>query len=171
MANILPVTELNAEFSTEGTNPTPWEDARQLLRDARLYWLSTVRPDGRPHVTPVISIWADGALHFTTGVTERKARNLKQNRHCVLTTGCNSLNEGVDIVVEGDAERVASDAELQRLSDEFVSKYGEHWRFAVRDGYFYHPVGGRAGVYRVAPVTAFGFSKNPFSQTRWRFER
>ncbi len=28
---------------------------------------STVRPDGRPHVTPLLAVWADDALHFCTG--------------------------------------------------------------------------------------------------------
>jgi hypothetical protein len=38
----------------------------------------TVRPDGRPQVTPVVAVWLDGAVHFTTGPTERKAHNLAQ---------------------------------------------------------------------------------------------
>ena len=29
--------------------------------------------------------------------------------------------------------------------------------------------GGVALVFRVEPVTAFGFGKGPYSQTRWRF--
>jgi hypothetical protein len=41
----------------------------------------------------------------------------------------------------------------------------------MRDGAFHHQQGeGRALVFEVAPVTAFGFGKgNEFSQTRWRF--
>jgi hypothetical protein len=34
-----------------------------------------VRADGRPHVTPLISVLVDGALHFCTGATEQKAKN------------------------------------------------------------------------------------------------
>jgi len=37
-------------------------------------------------------------LYFCTGPHERKARNLGQNPHCVLTTGCNTLKEGLDVV-------------------------------------------------------------------------
>ena len=47
---------------------------------AELYWITTVRADGRPHVTPLIGVWFDGAMHFTTGLEEQKARNLAANR-------------------------------------------------------------------------------------------
>ena len=77
-----------------------------------MYWLSTVRPDGRPHVTPLLGIWQDGALYFCTGPDERKAKNLARNPHCILTTGCNRL-DGLDLVVEGQATKVSDPAELR----------------------------------------------------------
>jgi hypothetical protein len=138
------------------------------LENAEVYWLSTVRPDGRPHVTPLIAVWLDGALHFCTGPTERKAKNLLGNPKCTLTTGCNT-QEGLDLVVEGDAVRVNDDATLKRLADLYASKY--EWQFEVRDAAFIGD-GGEALVYAVRPSTAFGFGKgDTFSQTRWRFER
>ncbi len=77
------------------------------MEDAKVFWISTVHPDGRPHVTPLIAVLSDGALYFCTGPRERKAENLALNPHCVLTTGCNSLDEGVDLVVEGHAALIA----------------------------------------------------------------
>jgi catechol 2,3-dioxygenase-like lactoylglutathione lyase family enzyme/uncharacterized pyridoxamine 5'-phosphate oxidase family protein len=140
------------------------------LDDAQVYWLSTVRPDGRPHVTPLLSIWLDDALYFCTGRDERKANNLIHNPHCTLTTGCNALNEGLDLVVEGYAARVTDDVKLRRIADAYESKYGSDWRFTVRDGAFHHE-GGTALVFEVAPSTAFGFGKGqPYSQTRRRFQ-
>jgi len=168
MAGSEPVTELDARFSSDGATPKGWADARRHLEDARVYWLSTVRPDGRPHVTPLLSVWLDGALHFCTGPSERKAKNLVGNPHCILTTGCNA-EEGLDLVVEGDAVQVRDDARLQRIADAYESKYGSDWHFDVRDGAFHHS-GGHALVYEVAPSTAFGFGKGDvYSQTRWRF--
>src|SRR5689334_10846096 len=111
MSDREPLTELGA-FSSDGAAPTSWAHAREGLRDAPLYWLSTVRPDGSPHVTPLVGIWMGAAAYFCTGPTERKARNLAQNRKCVLTTGCNQL-VGLDLVVEGEAARVDDEAELQ----------------------------------------------------------
>lgn len=140
-----------------------------MLEGARLYWISTVRPDGRPHVTPLIAVWLDGALHFCTGEEERKARNLAENPHCVLTTGSNTMDDGVDVVLEGEAVNVTDEARLRVLADAWVAKYGEEWRFGVRDGAFHHEHG-RALVFEVAPRAVFGFGKGEtFSQTRWRF--
>jgi hypothetical protein len=165
-----PVAELDARFSSDDAAPTGWAEACGQLVTAEVYWLSTVRPDGRPHVTPLLSVWLDGALYFCTGTSERKARNLAHNPHCILTTGCNALGDGLDLVVEGDATRVSDDGELRPVADAYESKYGSDWRFAVRDGAF-HGEGGEALVYRVAPTTVFAFGKGEreFSQTRWRF--
>lgn len=113
----------------------------------------------------------DGALYFSTGPKERKAKNLAHNRQCVLTTGENTL-DGLDIVVEGEAAAVNDEAELRRLADTFESKYGRH--FTAAEGTWFGLGetirGADIPVYRVAPTTIFGFGKGErFSQTRWRF--
>src|SRR5437763_602269 len=110
-----PVAELDQPFSSDDATPTPWADARQQLDDAEVYWLSTVRPDGRPHVTALVSVWLGDSLYFVTGNSERKVDNLAQNSHCVITTGSNSLSEGLDLVVEGDAAMVSDHAVLKRV--------------------------------------------------------
>lgn len=164
-----PVAELGIEFSSPGANPTPWVEAREALERADIYWLSTVRPGGRPHVTPLVGVWSDGALYFCTGEGERKNKNLQQNPHCILTTGCNAFKEGLDLVVEGDARRMNDEPMLQRLADLWGSKY--NWRWTVREGKFHGDEGNDALVYEVRPTTVFGFRKGePFSQTRWRFQ-
>lgn len=163
-----PTTELDPRYSVEGATPTDWSEARERLEAAEVYWLSTVRPDGRPHVTPLLSVWLDGALHFCTGPGERKARNLAANPNCVLTTGGNALGEGLDLVVEGAALPVTEEMPLRRVAAAYEAKYGSDWHFDVRDRAFAWP-GGRALVFGVRPVTAFGFRKGAYSQTRWRF--
>lgn len=164
-----PTTDLQPRFSGPGATPTPWAVARDALARAEVYWLTTVRPEGRPHVAPLIGVWLDGAFHFCTGEDERKAQNLAANARCAVTTGCNALGAGLDMVVEGVAARVSDEPTLRRIADAYAAKYGAGWRFAVRDGAFMGQ-GGRALVFAVAPLTAFGFGKGaPFSQTRWRF--
>jgi nitroimidazol reductase NimA-like FMN-containing flavoprotein (pyridoxamine 5'-phosphate oxidase superfamily) len=172
MEDIHPVAELDARFSTQGATAKEWPEAQRQLEEAQVFWVSTVRPDGRPHVTPLIAVWLDGALYFCTGPDERKARNLEHNPHCILTTGCNALDEGLDIVVEGDAVQVGDDAKLQLIADAYVAKYGEDWRYTVRDGAFVHAAQPDSVVlvYEVAPGKALGFGKGEeFSQTRWSF--
>jgi nitroimidazol reductase NimA-like FMN-containing flavoprotein (pyridoxamine 5'-phosphate oxidase superfamily) len=165
-----PAAELDARYSSEGASAASWREAVSQLEGAEVFWLATVRPNGRPHVTPLIAVWLDGALHFCTGPEERKARNLERNRSCILTTGCNAIDEGLDVVVEGEAMRIDDDARLCQLADAYVAKYGEGWRFDVRDGAFVHE-GGTAIVFAVHPEKVLGFRKGKeFSQTRWRFE-
>jgi len=170
MIEIEPVTLLSA-FSSPNAVPTEWSRARTELAAAEVYWLSTVRPDGRPHVTPLLGIWLDGALYFCTGPDERKAKNLEENHHCVLTTGRNTL-DGLDLVIEGTAKKSVDLAELGRVADAYESKYGPH--FKTPDG-TWAGLGeairrAEALVYRVAPETGFGFGKGrSFSQTRWGF--
>jgi nitroimidazol reductase NimA-like FMN-containing flavoprotein (pyridoxamine 5'-phosphate oxidase superfamily) len=163
-----PVGELDPDFSAPGATPMPWADATEQLQKAEGYWLSTVRPDGRPHVTPLASVWLDGSLFFCTGPEERKAKNLERNTRVVMTTGTNTF-EGLDVVVEGEAVPVKDEAKLQRVADAYAAKYPELFNFTVRDNAF-HGDGGKALVFEVVATKAFGFRKgNPFSQTRWRF--
>jgi Pyridoxamine 5'-phosphate oxidase len=136
-----------------------------------------MRPDGRPHMTPLIAVWLEEAIYFCTGPDERKNRNIERNRQIVMATGCNKLHEGYDVVVEGDAVRISDESSLKRIADAYFAKYGEEWRFRVHRGEFYHDTGsiretdtGGALIYEVRPKTVFGFGKGePYSQTRWRF--
>ncbi|MFD9005598.1 pyridoxamine 5'-phosphate oxidase family protein [Streptomyces sp. NPDC059582] len=166
-----PKTALDPRYSSPDARPTPWPQAVEQLAAAELYWLSTVRPDGRPHVTPLIGVWRDGALHFSTGAEERKALNLAGNPHVVLTTGTSAWAQGLDLVVEGEAVRVTDAARLRELARAWEEKYGPVWHFDVREDGAFQAKHGPAFVFAVTPRTAFGFGKGEtFSQTRWRFE-
>jgi len=116
-----------------------------------------------------VAVWLDRALYFCTGPEERKAKNIRRNPHCIVTTGRNVF-EGLDVVVEGEATRVTEPARPRRVADAYGAKYDEPFRFTVRDNAFLNGAGGEAFVYEVAPVKTFGFGKgDSFSQTRWRF--
>lgn len=165
-----PRTRLDERFSSPDASVTEWATGRELIEAAEVFWLSTVRRDGRPHVTPLISVWLDGAAYFCTGPDEQKARNLEANPNVVLTTGSNRIGEGIDVAIEGEAVRVTDDARLRRLAEAWVDKYGSDWRFEVADGAFQHE-GGEALVFEVSPARALGFGKGErFSHTTWRFE-
>jgi nitroimidazol reductase NimA-like FMN-containing flavoprotein (pyridoxamine 5'-phosphate oxidase superfamily) len=165
-----PSPELDTRFSQPDAAATSWEDAAAILRDAELSWITTVRPDGRPHVTPLITVVRQGTIHFCTGPEERKARNIAHNPAVVLTTGSNALHGGTDVVVEGRAVRVTGEERIRALAEAWVAKYGEEWRFDVSPDAFRHPgEDGEAWVFAVQATSAFGFGKDPYSQTRWQF--
>ncbi|MET9759317.1 pyridoxamine 5'-phosphate oxidase family protein [Streptomyces sp. NPDC006372] len=176
-----PATELDPRYSS-ALNPRPgaadvtateWAEAQRRLATAEIFWVSTVRPDGRLHVTPCIAAWHDGALYFSTGREEQKAKNLAQHAHCALTTGANSLTEGLDLVVEGRAEPVADPARLEEVITAYETKYGPH--ITSPEGTF-HGIGdairdGHVVVFAVSPGTAYGFGRDDgvYSHTRWAF--
>ena len=53
--------KIDRRFSDPSAAPTPWATTETALQSAELYWITTVREDGRPHVTPLIGLWHDGA--------------------------------------------------------------------------------------------------------------
>jgi nitroimidazol reductase NimA-like FMN-containing flavoprotein (pyridoxamine 5'-phosphate oxidase superfamily) len=163
-----PSAELDAPYSSPGATATPWTRAEATLTEAAIYWLSTVRGDGRPHVTPVIAVWTDGAVHVCTGPDEQKAKNLASNPNVIVTTGSN-VWAGLDVVVEGAAARVTDDETLRSLAAAWEAKYGSEWHFEVADGAFRHDEG-EAHVFAVAPVKAYAYDRDePGGATRYRF--
>ncbi len=163
----VPTTSLDSRFSDPDATPTSWDDTVEALESAELFWITTVRADGRPHVTPLPAVWLDGALHFCTGAAEQKAVNLRGNPHVALTTGCNDWDRGLDVVVEGEAVRVTDEAALQRLAAAWRTKWDWQWRYEVRDGAFHHQAG-EALVHAVAPTKVLAFGKGTFTHTRHR---
>ena len=110
----------------------------------------------------------DGAFCFTSGPGEQKSRNLAVNRQCAVTTGCNTWDEGFDIVLHGEAVVVRALPLLQKVADAFRAKYGSDWAFEVADDGTFRGHGVSL-VYQLAPLQALGFGKDPFSHTRWDF--
>jgi len=163
-----PVTELDTRFSEPGAAAITWAQTSRLLAEAQLFWLTTVRADGRPHVTPLVAVWLGDALYFSTGGGEQKEVNLRGNPHVVLTTGCNSWDSGTDVMVEGDAVRVTDQALLERLAQAWRGKWDGRWQFEARDGGF-HEGHGEALVFEVHPAKVLAFGKGTFSHTRHRF--
>ena len=162
-----PTTELNEGFSEPGAPGRPWAEVADVLLTSEMFWLLTVRRDGRPHVTPLPAIWLDGSLHFCAGSHEQKAKNLESNPRCILTTGTSQLRSGLDVVVEGTAARVADTAQLRRLAAMWKSKLD--WDFDVTGDAFRDPDDRLALVFAVTPAKVLSFGKNPYSQTRYRF--
>jgi nitroimidazol reductase NimA-like FMN-containing flavoprotein (pyridoxamine 5'-phosphate oxidase superfamily) len=161
-------TELDPRFSDPAAEATSWEATVALLEAAQLAWITTVRDDGRPHVTPLVTVWLDDAVHFCTGAEEQKGINLRGNAHVVITTGCNTWDRGMDVVVEGDAVRVTDEATLHRLAAEWRKKWDGQWRYDVTERGFAQD-GHEAEVFAVRPTKVLAFGKDPFSHTRHRF--
>ncbi len=139
--------------SLEGALPWTWAEDR--LRETRNFWVSSTRPDGRPHAMPVWAVWQDGALYFSTARTSVKARNLFANPSCTVTT--ESANEAV--ILEGRAVVEEDHSVLKPVWDAYKAKYD--WSL---DG---------ENMFVLRPRVAFAFIETPeqfaTAATRWTF--
>jgi pyridoxine/pyridoxamine 5'-phosphate oxidase len=140
----------------EGRGLLPWSWARERLERSQNYWVSTVRPDGRPHASAVWGIWWEAAFYFSAGGRSRKARNLAHNPGCVVCTE----HAAEAVIVEGIAQLVTDSKILRQASRAYEAKYGSGYP-------------GDSHVYAVRPKVAFGFIEDEAeftgSATRWRF--
>jgi PPOX class probable F420-dependent enzyme len=94
-------------------------DAR--LRAEPIIWLSSVRPDGNPHLVPVWFLWDGAAILIFSKPAAQKVRNLRHNPQVMLAL--DSADEGEDIVLlQGRAELLGDDAPRSTLP-EYAEKY------------------------------------------------
>lgn len=167
-----PTGQVDERFSDSSAQPPEWPEVEAALAAAELYWFTTVRRDGRPHVTPLVGVWSDHAFSMCTGVGEQKHRNLSFSSHVAVTTGCNDWARGTDLVVEGTAERVTGREALAPLAAAWRDKYGDTWAWDVDDEGFVGTVGehpARPRVYTVRPSKVLVFGKDPHAQFRYTF--
>jgi Pyridoxamine 5'-phosphate oxidase len=171
------ITALWEDQRMQPTDPEaviPWDEANERLVASRNYWFATTRPDGRPHVRPVLGAWVDGAWYTTSNPGARKVRNLSENRNCTVT----AATDDMDLVVEGTGARVDDEVTLRRVFDAYRVKY-DFWQITIRDdGAFEAPDGApTAGPppyqpYAVIPTAVYGFGTDdrlaPLC-TRWTF--
>jgi hypothetical protein len=132
-----------------------WSHVEQRMSEAKVYWIATVSPDGRPHATPVDGLWRDGSLYFSGHPQTRRQRNLAAN-----PAVCVHLESGTDVVtMNGSAHRITVDPDLaEQLAADSRAKYG----YGSADLYLDNDV----CVFR--PVEAFAWSQFPKDMTRWR---
>jgi PPOX class probable F420-dependent enzyme len=104
-------------FRTRGF--IPWNKIDNGLRAFRSIWISTTRPDGRPHAVPVWFIWDGRSLYFISARSLQKSKNLARQPWVVVHAG-----DGDDVIIlEGLAETVTDREELNRVDAAYRAKY------------------------------------------------
>jgi hypothetical protein len=99
----------------------PWEHVVERLEKAWNYWIVTVRPDGRPHVTPIWGVWLEDHLYVDGHPRTRWSRNIAGNPQVAV-----HLESGSDVVIlEGVVDDINTDEELgERIKQTWKAKYG-----------------------------------------------
>ena len=133
-----------------------WSWAAERLEASRNYWISTTRPDGRPHAMPVWGAWLDNAFFFSSGRDSAKARNLAANPAIVV-----HLESGDEtVILEGRAERVLDDALSRRVSEVYWPKYD-----------FTPDTSGEADSWFVVrPARAYAWAERDYTGTATQFD-
>jgi hypothetical protein len=144
--------------ANKGQGLLPWSWAQERLAKSHNYFVSTVRPDGRPHTMPVWGVWVDDRFYFSTGRQSRKARNLATNAACVVCT--ERADEAA--VVEGVAEEVGKVSSIPHVARAYHRKY--KWKLDPSLG----------PIFGVRPRVALGFIEHDAqfisTATRWTFQ-
>lgn len=149
----------------------PWSWAEQRLKKSHNYWITTIttttittttlKPDASPHTMIVWALWHDGRLLFSTGSNSRKARNLAQNKNCVVCT--EHAHEAV--IVEGIAE--IADLAARR---KFLAAYEKKYKFDM--GKMKADIlSMKEPIFAVRPRVVFALWEKYFQtkSTRWKF--
>ncbi len=98
----------------------------ERLRSNEMVWLTTVRPDGRPHSVPVWFLWESATILIFSKPNTQKIRNLRQNHS--VTLALDDTKKGHDVVIlEGTAELLG-----QRDRSVTLQAYGEKYREGLR---------------------------------------
>jgi general stress protein 26 len=145
----------------------PWSWAEERLVRSHSYWVATVWPDGRPHISPVWGGWFDGAFWFSCDLGSRKARNIATNPQCVVTTE----DPLEPVVVDGVATAVMDRALTARYVEVEREKYASEWDPELYTVDFFDGNLGGGCTFRLSPRSALGLLASEFatSPTRWRF--
>jgi hypothetical protein len=139
--------------------------------DRHTCWLTTINPDGSPHVTGIGALWVDGAFWFETGGRTRKGKNLARDPRCVLSVATHDF----DLVMEGEASRVTDPSTVAAMAEHWAA---EGWPARIDDSgqaitaEFSAPSAGPPPwlVYRLASRTATALvTVEPGGATRWLF--
>jgi PPOX class probable F420-dependent enzyme len=109
------------------------EELEKFLARPLVAILTTLRPDGSPHVAPIWYEYSDGVFYFWTAANSVKVSNLMRQRRAAVCVA--SHEEPYQYVIaEGDC--VVSDTELPRRCYSISRRYYGETRgseFARRD--------------------------------------
>jgi len=97
---------------------TPSPETAAKLESQQNIWFGSVRPDGRPHLSPVWFVWHAEKLYIGTDPKSVKVRNIRQNPQVVL-----ALEDGVHPVICEGIAQVIQPPLSEGLLAAFYTKY------------------------------------------------
>ena len=93
----------------------------ERLRTEATVWLSSIRPDGRPHVVPVWFTWDGSVFDLYSKPNAQKVRNVRAHPEVMLAVGNPDAEWDVELI-EGTAS-VLREPTATRVGDALFEKY------------------------------------------------
>lgn len=145
----------------------PWRHARERLESAQIYWVASVRPDLRPHVSPIWGVWLDDLLFFDGSPASRRGQNIAQNPAIAVSIESGGAGKNV-VFLEGRAYQVRGTdldpALTVRLAQAYAAKYAADNYAPAADSW------NNGGLYRVQPQIVIAWTALNTDPTRWTFD-
>lgn len=93
----------------------------ERLRTDPIIWLSSVRPDNRPHIVAVWFLWDGETILIFSQPNTQKVRNLRHNTSVMLAL--DNTHQGDDVImIEGKAE-LLNDPNVEATLPAYAQKY------------------------------------------------
>ena len=150
-----PTTENSYGVPDDDDSLLSWSYVTRRLATDRTFWISTARPDGRPHARPAWGVWVDGTFYCGGGERTRWVRNLAVDPRLTVHT-----ESGEEVVVlEGTAERIDAETADATLLDAVDDAYEA--KYEIRHG---------TPFFAVHPETVLAWRDFPTDATKWTFD-
>lgn len=149
-----PATEESYGIPESEDGMLTWEFVAENMASDRLYWITTVRPDGKPHARPTWGVWLENTFYCGGGERTRWVRNLSTNPEIVV----HREDAEAVVILEGRAERIDDGTADETLVERIDSAYAE--KYDIRHG---------TPFFAVRPEVVFAWENYPTDATRWEF--
>jgi hypothetical protein len=140
-----------------------WNWVAAQLTESKHYWLSSVRPNGTPHIVPRWAVYMDGKIYYDGSPETRHVRNIEANPNI-----CVNLESGTEVImlegVSGAAGKPSAEL-ATRLSAEYKRKYKELGYAPEPDSWD----GG--GLFVFTPRQCIAWTKFNENPTKFMFEK
>lgn len=131
-----------------------WEFVDETISGDKFYWVTTVRPDGKPHARPTWGVWVEGTFYCGGGEKTRWVRNISTNHDIVV----HREDAEEVVIIEGEAERIDEETASSELVERIDTAYED--KYELRHG---------TPFFAVRPDKVLAWSDYPTDATRWNF--
>lgn len=149
-----PTTEKSYGIPEESDGMLTWRFVEEAMATDEFYWVTTIRPDGMPHVRPTWGVWVEGRFYCGGGERTRWVRNIAANSEIVV----HREDAEEVVIIEGNAQRIDHETSDETLIERLDTVYEE--KYDIRHG---------TPFFAARPDTVLAWGDFPTDATRWTF--